>query len=192
MVEQFYEISLEGPTGKTHGFVQGFLTARGEGGRILDAYHEGFDCESLRQRIRELFKPSKHTYHMLVPADLVPTVDEAVHEGKNRGLEMEVLDRRLLSGARFTFSFETFSRDYGAKLRAFFESLPQGVLIDDLELNETVRPGAKGVEAYAPAHDYQLEGKGTVHGDLRGVLSLHKSARNEELINQGDLEVVEA
>jgi len=190
MAEQFYEISLEGPTGRTLGFVQGFLTARGEGGRILDAYREGFDCESLRERIRELFHPSKQTYHLLIPADLVPTVNEAVQEGKNRGMEMEVLDRRSVAGARFSFSFETFSRDHGAALRALFETPPEGVTIDDLLIEETVHPDAKGVEAYAPAHDYQLEGKGTVQGALRAVLALHKKAREQELIKQGDLEVV--
>jgi hypothetical protein len=192
MAEQFYEISLEGPTGRTLGFVQGFLTARGEGGRILDAYREGFDCESLRERIRELFHPSKQTYHLLVPADLVPTVDEAVKEGKNRGMEIEVMERRLLSGARFSFSFETFSRDHGAMLRALFEAPPQGVTIDDLQIEETLDPEAKGVEAYAPAHEYQLEGKGTVHGALRAVLALHKRARGQELIKESKLEVVDA
>ncbi len=192
MPEQFYEISIEGPTGRTLGFVQGFLTARGEGGRILDAYREGFDCESLRERIRELFHPSKQTYHLLVPADLVPTVDEAVKEGKNRGMEIEVMERRLLSGARFSFSFETFSRDHGATLRALFEAPPQGVTIDDLQIEETLDPEAKGVEAYAPAHEYQLEGKGTVRGALRAVLALHKRARGQELIKESKLEVVDA
>ena len=43
MAEHFYEISIEGRTGRTLGFVQGFLTARGEGGRIMDAYREGCD-----------------------------------------------------------------------------------------------------------------------------------------------------
>ena len=192
MAEQFYEISIEGPTGRTLGFVQGFLTARGEGGRILDAYREGFDCESLRERIRELFKPSKQTYHLLVPADLVPTVDEAVQEGRSRGLEIDVLERRVLSGARFSFSFETFSRDHGAALRALFEVPPPGVTIDDLQIEETVHPEAKGVEAYASVHEYQLQGKGTVHGALRAVLALHRRARDEELIKESKLEVVDA
>jgi len=192
MDERFYEISLEGPTGRTLGFVQGFLTARGEGGRMLDAYREGFDCESLRERIRELFHPAKQTYHLLVPADLVPTVNEAVQEGKNRGMEMEVLEQRLLVGARFSFSFETFSRQHGAALRAMFETPPQGVTIDDLQIEETIHPEAKGVEAYAPAHEYQLEGKGTAQGALRAVLTLHKRARDEELIKEGNLQVLDS
>ncbi len=192
MAEQFYEISIEGPTGRSLGFVQGFLTARGEGGRILDAYREGFDCESLRERIRELFHPSKQTYHLLVPADLVPTVDEAVQEGRSRGLEIDVLERRVLSGARFSFSFQTFSRDHGAALRALFEVPPAGATIDDLRIEETVHPEAKGVEAYAPVHEYQLEGKGTVQGALRAVLTLYRHARDEELIKERKLEVLDA
>ena len=192
MDEKFYEITFEGPSGRTLGFVQGFLTARGEGGRILDAYREGFDCESLRERIRELFHPSKQTYHLLVPADLVPTVDEAVKEGRSRGMEIGVLERRNLFGARFSFSFETFSRDHGAALRALFEKPPPGATIDDLQIEETVHPEAKGVEAYAPAHEYQLEGKGTVQGELRAVLALHRQARDEELIKESQLEVIDA
>ena len=40
MPDRFYELAIEGPTGKTLGFVQGFLSARGEGdfaNRVLSA-----------------------------------------------------------------------------------------------------------------------------------------------------------
>ena len=119
-------------------------------------------------------------------------VDEAVKEGASRGMEIEVLERRSLSGARFSFSFETFSHDHGAALRARFEVPPPGVTIDDLQIEETIHPEAKGVEAYAPAHEYQLEGTGTVQGALRAVLALHQHARDEELIKESKLEVVDA
>lgn len=192
MSERYYELAIEGPAGKTLGFVQGFLTARGEGSRILDAYEEGFDCESLRERLRELLNASIQTYHLLVPADLVPAVEEAVQEGARREAIFRIRDQRALGGARFSFTFRTFSREHGAQIRNMFETLPAGVHSDDTSFEETVHPESKGVEAYAPAHEYKLEGSGTIEGEIVPTLALHRNSRDEELINEGPLEVVPA
>ena len=94
MSERFYEMAIDGPAGNALGFIEGFLTARGEGGRVLDAYREGFDCESLRERLRELISSSVQTYHLLVPAELVPSVEEAIQEGAHGKLALRVRDQR--------------------------------------------------------------------------------------------------
>jgi len=90
IAEHFYEISIEGPTGRTLGFVQGFLTARGEGGRLLDAYREGFDCESLRERIRELREAGADDGEPL-PAETIGVVSRVVR-GEQKDRLWELLD----------------------------------------------------------------------------------------------------
>ena len=191
MATRYHEIALEGPTGRTLGFVQGFLAGRGHAGRALDAWKEGFDCESLRERIRELFQPQMQTYHLLVPADLVPTVHEALRQGDAQDLAITIREERPIEGARFTFEFQVYSREHGPRIRSLFDPPPAGVALSaDASFQERVDPDATGVEAYAPAHDYELKGSGTVEGDLSAVLGLHRAVRDDELVEQGPLELI--
>ena len=53
-----------------------------------------------------------------------------------------------------------------------------------------VNPDAKGVEMYAPAHEYELKGEAVVAGPVDAVLDLHRQSRYEELIHLGHLELV--
>jgi hypothetical protein len=190
MPERYYELAIEGPTGRTLGFVQGFLAGHEKGRRVLDAYKEGFDSDTLRERLREMFRPSMQTYHLLVPDDLLSLVEDAVREGVDRGMDIEIRDKRALAGARFAFSFQIFNREHGARCRSLFDPPPEGVTCADAQYRETIHPEAKGVEAYAPAHHYVLTGEGTVEGEIRAVLELHRKCRDEELIHQGDLEII--
>jgi hypothetical protein len=190
MSDRYYELAIEGPTGRTLGFVQGFLAGHHKGRRVLDAYQEGFDTDTLRERLREFFRPSMQTYHLLVPEDLVTLVEEAVQEGVDRGMDIEIRDKRPLTGARFPFSFQIFSREHGARCRSLFDPPPEGITCEDASFREVIHPEAKGVEAYAPAHHYELTGEGTVEGEVTAVLELHRTCRDEELIKQGDLEVI--
>jgi hypothetical protein len=48
------------------------------------------------------------------------------------------------------------------------------VKLVDYEPKEIVDPGAKGVEVYTPAHEYEFKGKGHIRGEVPGVLDMHK------------------
>ena len=75
---RYREFVIEGPPGWTLGFIQGYVLGSGEALGVLDAEAEGFQCESLRERIRELLQRSSDTLHLVVPGDLAPRVRQAV------------------------------------------------------------------------------------------------------------------
>ena len=91
-------------------------------------------------------------------------VQEAVEMGQDRGIDITLCAERPLAGAQFSFSFETFSREHAPGVRGLFEPAPKGVTFEDLAIEEEVHPEDKGVEAYAPVHDYALRGEGTACG----------------------------
>ena len=88
MASRYHEVVIEGAKGRSYGFVEGFAVGRGLVGRIYDMEREGFDCESLRERVRELFNPSEETYHLLVRAAELPALREAGHEAHKRKLRV--------------------------------------------------------------------------------------------------------
>jgi hypothetical protein len=54
-------------------------------------------------------------------------------------------------------------------------------------LQEDVRPEAKGVEAYAPLHHYEIRGKGRVTGDAKAVIDFYDRIEHNELIELDEI-----
>ena len=75
---KYLEFVIQGQPGWTLGFIQGHIRGSGETENAADAGAEGFQCESLRERLRELLQPSFETLHLLVPARLESHVRRAV------------------------------------------------------------------------------------------------------------------
>lgn len=191
MARRYHEVVIEGARGRSYGFVEGFLVARGMPGPIYDMEKEGFDCQPLRERVGELLYPSEQTYHMLVPEEQLPMVRQAAEEARARQLAVEIHHERPVGGARFGFRFRIYSPKHAAHIRAWFDAPPEGAsLSDDSKFEEIVRPDAKGLEAYAPDHEYELRAEGAVVGAVDGVLSLYHRCRDEELVQLESLELL--
>jgi hypothetical protein len=184
MATRYCEIVLEGSRGRARGFIDGFLAGRHAlPGLLSDAEEEGFDVETLRQRIREAVHPRSETSHLLVEERRVDAVAEAVAEAAERGIPARVVSTRAIAGARFRFTMSAYSEEGASRVRGAFERLPDGVrLMPDTTFQERRDPAARGVEAYAPAHAYELRGEGGVEGDLEGVLALLRLCRREEIV----------
>ena len=68
---------------------------------------------------------------------------------------------------------------------AYFRNLPPGArLVEEEPLREKQDPDSKGVELYAPSHDYELTGRGRVEGAFDAVLEAYRFCRREDLIHQ--------
>ena len=182
-------------TGHAHGafsWLQGFLEGRGvDSGRIFEAEREGFACEPLRERLRDLVDPSHATLHLLVPSDLLAVTREAIDQAAERGEAMALKDARPLAGARFAYAFAAFSRPDGERLQTLFTSLGEGLaLAPESGVELKIEPDAGGAEAYAPLHDYEARGQGTVTGDVAAVIRFYRRLREEEQMRLKPLELV--
>lgn len=193
MAAKYWELVIDGPKGWDLGFLKGFLAGKGLDGRIVDAEEEGFDCSPYREKIRELLHPDRDTLHLVVPEEAIESVKQALAESTAKGHLMSLRHQRPLKGARFSFHLKVFSKEHGDRIRAFFGNLPPGArLVEVKPLTEKQDPDSMGVELYAPAHDYELTGEGTIEGDFEPVLEVYRFCRQEDLIHQKKAELVPA
>ncbi len=180
------EVVLRGSRRRARGFVEGYLAGSGVRDAVLDAEEEGFERETLRERLSGVLHPSARVMHLLVPAPAVEAVREAARAAEARGIPAAVVETREIARATLEFSFSAFSREHGRRLLSLLDGLPEGVrLLRDRPFEERIDPGALGVEAYAPAHEYEIRGEGTIEGDLEGVLAVRRRLRDEDAIRLG-------
>jgi hypothetical protein len=187
----YHEVVVAGPAGFVFPFTLGHLQARGLGGAVYDAEEEGFDCAPLRERLGEMLRPRMETVHLLVPTASLEAARRAIATGAEVGRTMSILSERPVRG-RFSFSFTIASREHAARIRGLLEEPGGGLrLADDTTFEERSDPHAQGSEAYSPAHEYEMKGRGSVEGPVDVLLGLYRRCRDEELIRLGNPELID-
>jgi len=190
---RYYEMVIEGPRGWGAGFLHGFILGRGSPLAVLDAEAEGFEVESLRERIREILRPTAEILHLVVPGPLVKDVHRAVKAAALRGRGMTIRLEHAVAAVRFHFEFSIYSRQHASRVRRRLERLPAGARLSEGTIFSEVRdPDAAGVELYAPVHQYELRGEGEVEGEMEAVLPIYRSLRDEELVQVSSAELIAA
>ena len=189
MSTSYHEFVIQGPRDWLLGFLHGYLEARGRKERLLDGEHEGFDCEPLRERLRELLHLGAETSHLLVPDAVAEHVREAIRTAASAEHPVRLVGEEPVRCVRFRFSFAIYSKTHAERIRTYFRDLPEGARVE-ADFKTVEDPSAKGVEAYAPVHDFEFEGEGTVEGTVDGVVEVYRKCRNEELIQEGKIEIV--
>lgn len=183
MPEPTIEIVAEGPKGWTLGYLLGYLRAVDLAAGVLDAEAEGFAVEALRERFRELLHPALDVLHLLVPASAAEGARAAIAAAAELDPSVTLVGERAIWGAKFSFSFRTSSREAAGRIRGFFDPLPPGVALSpETRFEESEHPENRGVDVYAPAHDFELVGTGTVAGELAGVTRVYRLCRAEDLV----------
>ena len=184
---RWYEIAVHGREDIVRAFVAGFRAARGEReGVVFFGSELDLEAESLGERLKELFVAGSHAI-LLAPEPLAGALADAlVAAGPGVGVRLE--RRREVRAAAFTFHAEMFSRALAEGLRqALRGSVPEGTLVEDLNETEEVHPEARGVELYAPVHDYIYRASGRVAGLFPGVVEMRRRLADMEFVDVGGL-----
>ena len=105
------------------------------------------------------------------------------------GIELEIEEDMPVVEARQRYRFRAYSRPLAREIRDRLARLPAGVRIERREERETEDREAKGIEAYAPEHDYILEGSGTLVGEWPAVLAARESLSTIELVHLEPLHI---
>jgi len=186
-VTRWYEIAVHGREDVVRAFVAGFLAARGErGGLVLFGSELDLEAESLGERLKELFVAGSHAI-LLAPEPLAGALADAlVAAGPGVGVRLE--RRREVRAAAFTFHAEMFSRALADGLRqALHASVPEATRVEDLTETEEVHPEARGVDLYAPVHDYIYRASGRIGGPFPGVVEMRRRLADMEFVDVGGL-----
>jgi hypothetical protein len=175
---RWYELLIEGPEDALESLLASDPEAviRGSELRLAES--------SLADRILEFLHAQTHH---LVFASATRT-RELVREIRGRSdLKLETI--REVLGGRFGFKAEAYNREIGQKIHeALNTDLPPGIDCIDLEKEET-HPDAKGVELFAPVHEYVYKARGTIVGTPPGILEMNRRLCRLDFVHEEPVEL---
>lgn len=190
MNKDYCEVVIEGQLDLAKGFVMGFLAGRGiEGSAFFDdACHISREDDAAGPLVRLLgARGSEST--LIIGAGLYDLIAAALNRHP-QAIALKILKARLVVNAAFTCEFRTYSREVGDRIKEMLSCVPEGVDGNSaFALHEKSDPEGKGIESYAPLHDYALTGKGRISGSVRGVLDLYQRLKRFEVVELGELKL---
>lgn len=185
------EVLIEGPKEVAKAFVIAFLRGRGTAGPVVDLEHEGFDCESLTERLGDLLRPGHNVSHLLVSAADLPSVRDAVGEASAQEIDAKVVEERNIAEARFEYEVHVFAPDLAARIRPIFAALPPGVVLEPVqEFEERRDDEVRAAGMYAPVHRFELRGSGVARGEPLGVVLFWRRCLEEPAIAAREARVI--
>jgi len=182
MLSSYYEVDVEGSFDLVKGFVLGFIEGRQiEGEAIFGREHHVENEEKFGQLLRLMGVKGK-TVRVIISCALHDLLEAALSRRKEE-IDIEIKNVRKISGASFEFEYKAFGETFGKELRETFGNLPQGLTMEPgYEPKEILNPDAKGVEAYAPLHHYEIRARGRVSGSIREIIDFYGRVEHNKLI----------
>ncbi len=191
MAQNYLEVVLEGHYELIFGLLEGFKLGSGKEGIYYFNKKVGVKTETLSEVIKEWVSFANKMHHIIIEEgfynDLMSKIKGA-KEQKQIHVKY-VKSSKLIKGGSFDFSFKTFGKKYGDEIKEMFKSLPVGIELMDFKEEEKVDKDAKGVEMYAPAHDYELKGSGKIKGDIKAVIDFRHKLDLHPLVEPQDIKL---
>ncbi|MBI4721289.1 MAG: hypothetical protein HY770_08750 [Chitinivibrionia bacterium] len=182
MAENYYELILDGDEKVARAYLEGFLKGKNIRSGVLFCKDHHICSE---HHVLGINFTHGHT-HVICLAGIRAAIRSALKRVPDE-LPLKLASERAIRAIVFPFKFNTFTRDIGVTLKRMFHNPPKGVMIGDFEEHEEIDPDARGVEQYAPLHDFRYHGSGTVTGNVEQVLFFHKKMKEAEFVDVGDV-----
>lgn len=169
----FHEIVLAVTPDCSGGLIAGLVIGSGADGRAYTGLEDELAKPSLGSRLRELVGLQAAASRVIVDEQ----IRQLLHRHAQR-LEADtgarIIAERQVQSGQFAFSYRVYTRPHAQEIRRMLDSLPAGVQLADHRAEEKVDPGATGVEAYTPAHEYELRGEGRLCGRIDQIIEARR------------------
>ncbi|MCK4413938.1 MAG: hypothetical protein KAY32_10355 [Candidatus Eisenbacteria sp.] len=187
-MQDYRVMVLEGSLSETRAFLAGLVAGRDLAWDVHFCEECGVESESLKHRLLEKLGLEKDLTRVIVSDTLAARIASALDAlpREARG-KLGVHADDGIREASLAMNFKIFDRRSAAEVRPLLADPPAGVTVELSRDEEESHPSAKGVEAYAPEHDFIWRVRGTARGPVAGVLALRARLRAFEMI---DLEPV--
>jgi hypothetical protein len=177
----YVEAVFEGHKEYIHGFLDGFLCAKGTGKGFYFNSDCGVKAETLSERLREIASLENKYHHVLLAKELWQALPTAEPCG------IKAASVKAIKRGFFSFDIATASREEALAVKKVMDGKPAQVqLIDFKELQE-IQDDAKGVELYTPVHEYQYEASGIFSGDIVELINLKKGLSDHNIVQSKDI-----
>jgi hypothetical protein len=180
----FYEVVFRGSPKVVRGFLAGLQVGCNQRSTILYHYDVGIYDESRSERLAERFGFKSADCHVIVDRALSQRLRKIAKILPDK-TGLEISSCRHIRSAELPFEFKVYARRYRQEIMALIRGLPEGLRLVDFVDDEKIRPGAEGVEAYTPVHDYEACGQGTIIGRIDLLVAHRRKLARQPLIAEG-------
>jgi len=181
MNKEYCEVVVEGSLNLIRGFVVGFLEGRGIQGEAIFGEDHHVENEGKFGQMLRLIGVKGNRVHLIVGTGFHKLLEGALEKRKEE-LALKIISEKKIRQASFGFRYRAYTREQGEKLMALFGDPQEGLQVRDHKTKETVSPEGKGVEAYAPLHEYEVKATGTIYGPIRDVIDFYGSAEHHDMV----------
>ncbi len=179
MSSKFSELVIDGNFMLVKGFLLGFLSQENAEGKYFFHRKAGIRRESFKDMLKEFFELDNYAHVCLDDSLINRFVEAAKFFTSITGNKIKSI--KPVSSASFTFSFEVFNKDLADETKKILHNLPDDVKLEDyIPFEDKVSEG-KGVEGYAPLHEYTLRARGKFAGDFAGIMDIYLKIKRSDL-----------
>ncbi|MFH1842310.1 MAG: hypothetical protein ABIF77_03815 [bacterium] len=177
----FHEIVLEGSPKTVNGFLAGLLLGSGLDGQVFYCHAEDVNHESVPSRLAELIRLHPRDCHVIVDSDTKKLL-ERLGDRIEATTGLRLVSSRHIRSASMGFHFEAYAPRYAQDILGRLHALPSGLRLQEFEKEEKMDPKAVGIEAYAPAHDYEMKGAGSIVGRIDLLIETRRELLQQPLL----------
>ena len=181
MNSEYCEMVIEGSIGCIRGFVVGFLEGSGIRGEAIFEEDHHVANESKFGQMMRLIGVKGDRFHLIIGVGFRRLIETALERRKDE-LGLKIISERKIKQASFVFHYRAYTKELGDELRALFGDLTEGLQVIDYQPSETLLPEGKGIEAYAPLHDYEIKATGTIYGPVKEVIDFYGEAEHHDMV----------
>ncbi len=185
----YCELVIEGHFNAVSGFMLGYTLGSNSDATYYFSRDVGVKAETLSDIILEWISLKAKLQHVIAREDLCQELRKSLESAPESAPlnSHRIKSAKVIKNAHFNFSFRTYARKYGADIKRRLKERPEGILLTDYEPKEEVHEESKGVELYAPDHDYIFEGKGILAGSIVELIEFRKVLDDNPLINAEEI-----
>jgi len=184
MTKKYYEVVFEGNLDIICGMLEGFMLASGAKWEWYSSRESGIEIETLTEIIREWASMKSRLHHIIMEEEFHLKLQKACAErGDMRYIRPKYTkSAREIKSASFKFDAKAYARKYGEEIKAILSTPPAGITIEGYNPVEHIEKAAKGVELYAPEHDYSFEASGIARGEFGNITGFRKKLDDHPLV----------
>jgi hypothetical protein len=191
MGKKYSEVGFEGSYNIILGMLEGFLLGKGVNWEWYSSKDSGIETETFTEIIKEWVSLKTRLHHIVIEEDFHNALQSSLQERSDlRHLKLKYTkSARLIKSCSFKFTANAFAKKYGEEIKAIITAPPAGVTIENYTPVEETDQSAKGVELYAPVHDYTYRGEGTASGEAGAIVSFRKVLNDHPLVQVSSIKL---
>ncbi len=183
----FHEVVLEGHPEVCRGLLTGLLIGADIPDGVFFSEEEGVVRQSFGEKLKEIVGLHAAVCHVIVAGPVRKLLER--HKKRLAAEGVRVASQKRIRSGRFEFRYHAYARRYGEEIRALLRTLPPGLKVEGGKGEETIDKSAVGVEAYTPAHDYEIKGEGAVSGRIDSLIRARRALDEHPLVSVEPIEL---